>query len=46
MYMPSLPNAAAASWRAESQALASSSSAQMARMPLPPPPAVAFIMTG
>ena len=46
MYMPGLPNAAPASWLAFSKASSNSSSFHTRRMPLPPPPAVAFRITG
>ena len=46
MYKPSFPNAAADSFLAESQAASISSSFQTIRIPLPPPPAVAFMITG
>ncbi len=44
--MPSFEKAAAASVRAEFHAASISSSFQTTRIPLPPPPAVAFKMTG
>ena len=44
--MPALPNAAWASAEACCQALASDRSLAATRMPLPPPPAVAFSSTG
>ena len=46
MYTPSFLNAAAASCLADEYAFSISSSFQTTRIPLPPPPAVAFKITG
>ena len=46
IYMSSFPNAAFDSCLAESQASFNSDSFQTARIPFPPPPAVAFSITG
>ena len=46
MYIPSFPKAAPASCLAESHAFFKSSGFQTARIPFPPPPAVAFNITG
>ena len=45
-YIPSFPKAAADSCRAECQASSKSSSFQTCLIPRPPPPAVAFKITG
>ena len=46
IYIPSFPKAAAASVLADSQPISSSFSSQQSLIPLPPPPAVAFNITG
>ena len=46
MYIPSLPKAAAASILASSHNLWNSDSSRMIRIPRPPPPAVALMITG
>ena len=46
MYIPPFPKAAVASCTAESHKSLRFSAFQTARIPFPPPPAVALIMTG